>query len=248
MSIRFQVLRLVGAVLQVCAVRTVALASVLMGVLMGALAGLLFTAATAAAQTPPSAREVAAFKPLLKAAYNNDVAAIKTLLANGAAPNAQDSMERTAVHIAAYRSHELALRQLVAGGADINAMEGDAYDAVTIAAVANDLALLKLALKLGGNAGAVTSPYDGTALIAAAHLAHVAVVEVLIKAGAPLDHINNLGWTALMEAIVLGNGGARHVATVRALLAAGADKSIADRDGVSPLQHARAGFGTLPLC
>ena len=62
----------------------------------------------------------------------------------------------------------------------------------------------------------------------------------LIAAGAPLDHVNNLHWTALIEAIVLGDGGARHQATLQALLDAGADFRLADRDGRTPLQLARA--------
>ena len=75
---------------------------------------------------------------------------------------------------------------------------------------------------------------------AAAHLGHHAVVKRLIAAGAPLDHINNLGWTALIEAVILGDGGPDHVETVRALVAAGAGRTIADRQGVTPLDHARA--------
>jgi hypothetical protein len=85
----------------------------------------------------------------------------------------------------------------------------------------------------------VTSPYDGTALIAAAHLGHVAVVRELIGASAPLDHVNNLGWTALLEAIILGDGGERHTRIVRDLVAAGASVDRADRDGTTPLAHAK---------
>ena len=65
------------------------------------------------------------------------------------------------------------------------------------------------------------------------------MVRALITAGAPLDHVNNLGWTALIEAVVLGDGGPRHVETVRALVQAGANADLADRQGVSPLAHAR---------
>jgi len=85
----------------------------------------------------------------------------------------------------------------------------------------------------------VTSRYDGTALIAAAHLGHDGVVRQLIAAGAPLDHVNNLHWTALIEAVVLGDGGPRHQARVAALLAAGASARLADRSGTTPLQLAR---------
>ena len=113
-------------------------------------------------------------------------------------------------------------------------------DVLTIAAVANDPELVSLALHLGNPPDLITSVYDGTALIAAAHLGHHEVVRRIITGGAPLDHVNNLGWTALIEAVILGDGGPNHVETVRALVKAGADRAIADRDGVTPLQHAQA--------
>jgi ankyrin repeat protein len=65
-------------------------------------------------------------------------------------------------------------------------------------------------------------------------------VGQLIAAGAPLDHVNNLHWTAVIESIVLGSGGARHVATLRALVGAGASLSLTDREGRTPLALARA--------
>ncbi len=119
-------------------------------------------------------------------------------------------------------------------------MDVQRYDVVTIAAVNNDIEMVALALQLGGDPKAITSPYDGTALIAAAHLGHVDVVRTLIEAGAPLDHINNIGWTALMEAVVLGDGGRAHSDIIRLLVEAGADKLIADREGRTPLKHAQA--------
>jgi hypothetical protein len=131
------------------------------------------------------------------------------------------------------------MRALVKAGANPNALEHDRYDIVTIAAVADDLPTLKVALALGASAKNVTSRYDGTALIAAAHLGHDQVVAELIKAGAPLDHVNNLGWTALIESIVLGNGGRRHTATLEALVQAGANVNLADRNGQTPLALAR---------
>ena len=132
------------------------------------------------------------------------------------------------------------MRALAKAGADPNALENDRYDIVTIAAVADDVPTLRVALALGAKATNVTSRYDGTALIAAAHLGHDEVVRTLIRAGAPLDHVNNLGWTALIESIVLGNGGQRHVATLTALVDAGADVNIPDRSGATPLALAKA--------
>ena len=125
-------------------------------------------------------------------------------------------------------------------GADLNLLENDRYDAVTIASVADDEDTLRLLLSLGAKAGQVTSRYDGTALIAAAHLGHDGVVRQLIKAGAPLDHVNNLHWTVVIESIVLGDGGPRHQATLKALMDAGASLRLTDRHGQTPLQLARA--------
>ena len=132
-----------------------------------------------------------------------------------------------------------AARALLRHGANPNALDAERYDIVTIAAVNSDLEMLKIALEGGGNARAITSPYDGTALIAAAHRGHVEVVRALIAAKAPLNHVNNLGWTALLEAVVLGNGGRDHTAVVEALVKAGADVTVPDRHGTTALGHAR---------
>ena len=194
----------------------------------------------ARAQTPPGAAEVAAYSGLHKAAHDGDVPAIRQLLADGTDVQARDGNGRTPAHVSAFASHEAALAALVKGGADVNALDGDFYDMVTIAAVADDVAMLKAALAAGNDPGLTTSRYDGTALIAAAHLGHAEVVKTLIDAGAPLDHVNNLGWTALIEAVILGDGGPRHQQTVRHLVAAGADEAVPDRQGVTPLDHAGA--------
>jgi len=95
--------------------------------------------------------------------------------------------------------------------------------------------MLKLALEGGCKATNLTSPYQGTALIAAAHLGHDEVVRMLIAAKTPLDHANNLGWTALIESIVLGDGGKRHIATLKALVDAGANVNLPDRSGETSL-------------
>ena len=196
-------------------------------------------AAHAAAQVPPSAAEVARYIGLHEAAQRGDARRIDTILAAGADLDARDAHGRTALHVATFARRHDAIRQLARAGADLGALENDRYDAVTIAAVADDEETLRLLLALCASARLVTSRYDGTALIAAAHLGHDGVVRQLIAAGAPLDHVNNLHWTALIESIVLGDGGARHVATLQALLDAGASTALTDRDGRTPLALAR---------
>lgn len=200
----------------------------------------VWIATTSSAQTPPNQSEIESYSGLHRAAFHGDVESINKFAASGADIESRDRVGRTPLHVAAFASQDDAVRALAEAGADLNALERQAYDIVTIAAVANDLELVNLALSLGASAGNITSPYEGTALIAAAHLGYYRVVRRLIRSGAPLDHINNLGWTALMEAVVLGDGGPNHVKTVRALVDAGADKNIPDRQGISSLEHSRA--------
>ncbi len=207
-------------------------------------AAIVFGTGAATAQTPPSEVEYEAYGGLHAAAYRNDVAAIRK--ADTAALNARDRCGRTPLMVAAYARHYDALRALIARGADLDALENDRYDVVTIASVMDDTRALGIVLNAGASAKQITSPYDGTALIAAAHLGHVEVVKMLIGAGAPLDHVNNLNWTALIESIVLGDGGPDHVECLKALVAAGANVNIPDGQGTTPLMLAeKRGFAEM---
>jgi uncharacterized protein len=192
------------------------------------------------AQVPPSGAEIQAYGPLHAAALRGDLAMLAATLAGHAPVDARDGHGRTALHVATFASQREAIRLLAAAGADLGALEHERHDALTIAAVADDEETLALLLSLGANPRLITSRYDGTALIAAAHLGHDGVVRQLIAAGAPLDHVNNLHWSATIEAVVLGNGGPRHQATLRALVDAGADLSLTDREGRTALQLARS--------
>ncbi|WP_062366916.1 ankyrin repeat domain-containing protein [Variovorax paradoxus] len=200
----------------------------------------LGASAGVSAQVPPQAAELLAYEGLHRAAWQGDLVKLKGLIASGANLDARDPRGRTPLHVATHARQREAVKLLAKAGANLDLLDDDRYDAVTIAAVADDAATLALLLSLGAKAGQVTSRYDGTALIAAAHLGHDEVVRQLIAAGAPLDHVNNLHWTAVIESIVLGDGGPRHQRTLAALVDAGANLALADRQGNTPLQLARA--------
>ena len=198
------------------------------------------TVLPASAQVAPTEAELRAYRGLHAAAARGDVADIEARIAAGENKEALDARRRTSLHVAVYRKQHDAARALIRLGADPNKLDIDRYDIITIAAVANDVPMLKIALEGGGNPKAVTSRYDGTALIAAAHLGHAEVVRTLIAARAPLDHVNNLQWTALIESIVLGDGGSNHTEALRALVEAGANVNIPDGSGATPLTLARS--------
>jgi ankyrin repeat protein len=200
----------------------------------------VFIALPAWAQVAPSSSDIARYTGLHAAAHSGGLAQLAPLVAKNSGIDARDPYGRTPLHVATYARQRDAIRALAQAGANLNALENDRYDPVTIAAVADDEETLRLLLSLGASAKNITSRYDGTALIAAAHLGHDGVVKQLIAAGAPLDHLNNLHWTALIESIVLGNGGRRHTETLRALVAAKADTRLADAQGNTPLALAKS--------
>ena len=188
------------------------------------------------AQVAPSGSDLAAYRGLHAAAAKGDINEIERLVKAGSPIDARDNRARTPLHVAVYMRKPDAARTLMRLGADPNALELQQYDIVTIAAVADDVPTLEVALEGGCKATNVTSPYQGTA--AAAHLGHDEVVRTLIAAKAPLDHVNNLGWTALIS-IVLGDGGKRHTATLKAIVDAGANVNLVGRSGDKPLTLAK---------
>ncbi|MCU0885543.1 MAG: ankyrin repeat domain-containing protein [Beijerinckiaceae bacterium] len=203
------------------------------------MAGMILVVQAAQGQVPPSADEVAGYSGLHAAAASGTAGSIRDLISKGHDPNVRDGNGRTPFHVAAFLKQRAAMQALAASGADVNALDNQRYDAVTIAAVADDPDTMSVAIRAGNRASNITSIYDGTALIAAAHLGHDEVVRRLIASGAPVDHVNNLGWTALIEAVILGDGGLRHQACVAALLTAKANPLIRDRNGMTALALAR---------
>jgi ankyrin repeat protein len=130
-------------------------------------------------------------------------------------------------------------RSLIADGADVNAKDESVQSAYLIATSEGFRDLLELTLAHGADVDAKDS-FNGTGLIRAAERGHADVVGRLVQAGTDLDHVNNLGWTALHEAVILGDGSTRYLDTVRVLVAAGADVRLrSQRDQITPSTHAR---------
>jgi ankyrin repeat protein len=86
----------------------------------------------------------------------------------------------------------------------------------------------------------IRNRFGGIAVIPAAERGHVEYVRRVVRTGIDVNHVNDPGWTALLEAVVYGDGSARYQEIVRILLAAGADPGIRDAQGRTALQHAES--------
>jgi ankyrin repeat protein len=176
---------------------------------------------------------------LIAAAEQGDTPTVVRLLAGGANINAQDARGRTAALAATHGNHAQTVQALIQAGADLNIRDARTDNVLLYAGAEGLLDILRLAIAAGADTR-LTNRYGGTALIPAAERGHVAVVgELLEHSDVNVNHVNNLGWTALLEAIVLSDGGPKHQQIVQLLLDHGADVNIADKEGVTPLQHAR---------
>ncbi|WP_436376819.1 ankyrin repeat domain-containing protein [Cytobacillus sp. BC1816] len=176
---------------------------------------------------------------LLQAAERSDTKTIKRLIEDGADLNKKGSDGQTATMIAAYNNDVETAKILIKAGADVNIQDNMNNNPFLYAGAEGYIEILKLTIEAGADP-AIVNRYGGTALIPAAEHGHIdAIKELLTKTDIDVNYVNDLGWTALLEAIILNDGNVIQQQTVQLLIDYGADVNIADRNNVTPLQHAR---------
>ncbi|MEU6848269.1 ankyrin repeat domain-containing protein [Streptomyces sp. NPDC046716] len=180
---------------------------------------------------------------LLTAAAQGDTETVRTALAAGADPEVRDAHRRTPLLLAALHDHVPTAAALVAAGADPNARDDRSDSPWLVTGVTGSVAMMRTLLPAGPDLK-VTNRFGGVSLIPASERGHVDYVRaVLRETDIDVDHVNRLGWTALLEAVILGDGGRAHQEIVELLITAGATPDLPDGDGVTPLEHAeRRGF------
>lgn len=170
----------------------------------------------------------------------NNRAAVKSALDKGVDVNTKDKNGRSLLLIATIGKQTEMVKMLISYKADVNLQDDQLDSPFLYAGASGQTELVRLFLDHGARFE-VFNRYNGTALIPACERGHVETVKVLAETkGFPINHVNRLGWTALMEAVILGNGTQKYQEIVHTLKDSGADLSIPDHSGKTPLQHAES--------
>lgn len=177
---------------------------------------------------------------LIDAAARGDLDALRSLLGNSELDrNERDHGGRTALMAATYANQPAAVALLLEAGADVDLQDDVLNNPFLYSGAEGLMEILKLTNAAGADP-TIRNRYGGVAIIPAAEKGHLDAVRYLLEStNVDVDHINDLGWTALLEAIILTDGGPVHQQIVAELIRHGADVTIADGDGVTPLKHAR---------
>jgi ankyrin repeat protein len=193
----------------------------------------------AEARERPRASRAAAERSLLEAASQGDADAAALALRDGARIEVRDGSRRTPLLLASTYDRVDAARLLVLMGADPDALDGRHDTPWLVTGVTGSVAMLETLLPADPDL-TIRNRFGGISVIPASERGHVDYVRRVVQTRIDVNHVNDLGWTALLEAVILGDGSARYQEIVRILLDAGADPAIADGDGVTALEHATA--------
>lgn len=182
---------------------------------------------------------------LLQAAADGNADEVAIALRAGAPIEAVDDRGRTPLLLASAADHLEVARLLVVLGADPDAQDDQQDSAWLVTGVTGSVDMLEVLLPAHPDL-ALRNRFGGVSVIPASERGHVDYVRRVVSTGIDVNHVNDLGWTAMLEAIVYGDGSQRYQDIIGILLAAGADPKILDANGISPLQHAvDKGFGTI---
>lgn len=162
---------------------------------------------------------------------------VKKLLDEGANVDHQDNRGRTPLMAATQQNNIPLAKMLIDAGADVNKRDNMLLTPYICAAANGFYEILEMGSPHADVA--LANRFGGTALLPSSEKGFLKAVDVAIKAGVPVNHINDLGWTALQEAVILGDGGSLYRLILRKLMNAGADPTTLDHDGKTAIDWAR---------
>lgn len=130
---------------------------------------------------------------------------------------------------------------LIDAGADINLQDQISDSPYLYAGAQGKTEILTYMLEKQVPDQQKVNRFGGNALIPAAEKGHLENVKLLLKDGrVSIDHQNNYGYTALIEAVALKDGSSIYQQIVKVLLEGGADKTLKDNTGRTAEDYARS--------
>ncbi len=175
----------------------------------------------------------------LIAAEQGQLDTLKKCLSNGVDINVTNRQGRTAIINASLNKHYECVSFLINAGADIDKQDQTCFNPFLLSCLNNDLTLLRLVLPANPNLDLLTR-FGGVGITPASEKGHVEIVrELLEKTEINVNHTNFVGWTPLLEAIVLNDGGEKQQQIVKLLLDNGANPHMTDKYGKKPLELAK---------
>lgn len=175
----------------------------------------------------------------LNAAEQGQLDVLKNCLASGVNINVTNRQQRTAITLASLHKQYDCVAYLISAGADINKQDETCFNPFLLSCLNNDLTLLRLVLPANPDLNCL-SRFGGVGITPASEKGHVEIVrELVTRTDINVNHTNFVGWTPLLEAIVLNDGGAKQQEIVKLLLDHGANPHMTDKYGKSPLTLAR---------
>lgn len=174
---------------------------------------------------------------LMQATEKGDLAEVERLVKEGANVHYQDDRGRTPLMSATQQNNIPLAKLLVDAGSDVNKRDNMLLTP-WICAAANGFYEI---LEYGAPHADVklANRFGGTALLPSSEKGFLKAVDVAIKAGVPVNHINDLGWTGLQEAVILGDGGSLFKLILRMLMNHGADPTTLDHDEKTAIDWAK---------
>jgi uncharacterized protein len=167
-----------------------------------------------------------------------DLPAVRTAIESGADFDSRNEAGETPLLVAVQKNQIEIAKALIEAGANINAQAANRDTPWLLAGASGRTELIRAMIPKGPDFS-IRNRYGGNALIPACERGHVESIKALLTTKIDVNHVNDLGWTCLLEIVILGDGGERHRQAAKLVLAAGADPNLADKDGVTPLAHAR---------
>lgn len=175
----------------------------------------------------------------LMAAQQGDVKKLTFCLEQGVDINTCNRQGQTAIILSSLHKKYDCVAALISAGADINQQDQTCLNPFLLSCLNNDLTLLRLILPASPDLNRLTR-FGGVGLTPACEKGHLDIVNVLLtQTNINVNHTNFVGWTPLLEAIVLNDGGATQQAIVALLLEKGASPHLTDKYGKTPLELAR---------